>query len=233
MKLAYKHRTNTIFGISAPVGLTVKQLICTAILFFPTVFFGQSQFKLVQVDTASLPKSIHFAGKIVKAMQWTDKLGDNIVITTETDEVKSGPTADEDSRDASLDAYHFITSEDTVKQLWHVHDFIKECPFDIEAKFNKSTPQITDLDKDNIAEIWLLYKTACRSDVSCANMKIIMYEGQQKCAMREINKVQISETEFNGGEYTFDKAFNEGSNEFRDFAVKIWNENILEKWDGY
>ena len=76
-----------------------------------------------------------------------------------------------------------------------------------------------------------MYKTVCHGDVSPSNMKVIMYQGLQKYAMRGRNKVKISETETEGGEYTFDKVFVDGPISFRNFAIKLWEKNILQKWE--
>jgi len=73
-------------------------------------------------------------------------------------------------------------------------------------------------------------------------MKIIMYQGTQKYAMRGTNKVCVGEDEvekngkietikiYMGGDYTFDNAFKNGSDEFREFAIKLWNDNVIESW---
>ncbi len=47
-----------------------------------------------------------------------------------------------------------------------------------------------------------MYKTVCHVDVSPCAMKIIMHQGKQKFAIRGRNKVKVSETETEGGEYT-------------------------------
>ena len=93
--------------------------------------------------------------------------------------------------------------------------------------FFKNSLQVTDLNNDGFGEVWLMYKTACRSDVSSSDMKIIMYQKQQKFAMRGQNKVQVSEKEFSGGDYKFDKGFTDGPNEFRVFAKSMWDKNLM------
>ncbi len=187
---------------------------------------GKAQISLTKLDATKLPFDIHVEGKIKDAVRWTDSLGDNIVVTTETGIYKKNKN-EEDGRDAQIFAYHFIISENVAKQTWRVYDFISDCPFDIEATFIKNTFQVTDLNKDGIAEIWLMYKTVCHSDVSPCDMKIIMYEGQQKFAIRGQNKVKVSEKEFYGGDYKIDQAFRTGPAEFLVFAKKLWERNIM------
>jgi hypothetical protein len=53
--------------------------------------------------------------------------------------------------------------------------------------------------------------------------------------MRSINKVSIGIDEngknsYMGGEYKFDEEFNKSKKVFKDFAVNLWNKNILETW---
>lgn len=185
------------------------------------------QINVTKLDRAKLTKGIHVQGEIENAVRFKDNSGDNIVITTETGHYPSKAEKEEDFNDAELFAYHFLAHGDTIKQTWKVYDFVKGCPFDIETEFVKNTFEVTDLDKDGIAEVWLMYKTSCRSDVSSSDMKIIVYEGPQKFAMRGRNKVKISDTKFEGGEYTFDKVFTDGPALFRDFAKKLWDKNIM------
>ncbi len=202
------------------------------IIVFLTSFFvsAQEKIELTKLETSQVPKSIHYSGTIKNAVRWKDNSGENIVITTETGDMKSKSNPSEGNRDAALYAYHYLVFGDSVSQTWKVTDFIKECPLDIEANFIKNTFQVTDLNKDGVAEVWLMYIVTCTSDVSPVEMKIIMYQGNQKYAMRGHNKVEAEKGEFMGGDYKFDKAFNEGPVVFRDFAKKLWKAHIMEKW---
>ncbi len=192
---------------------------------------GQETIKTTILDTTRIPQGIKFEGKVKNAIQWIDLAGDNILITTEADPAIGKTVDDENYWNASLYAYHYISKGGTIKQTWRVYDFIKECPLDIEAQFIDKTLQITDLNNDGTAEVWLMYKTVCHGDVSPCDMKVIMYQGQQKFAMRGQNKVQLSENEFYGGDYKFDAAFSAGPAAFREFAKKLWAANIMQTWE--
>jgi len=214
-------------SISPNIIISIIILLC-----FETILC-QGQIKVTWLDSGSVPKGIKYEGKIKDGLRWTDKSGDNIVIITETGFYTSQAKKDEDmvNRNAELFAYHFINKEDSLKQTWKVYDFIKDCPLDIEASFIKNTFQVTDLNKDGVAEVWLMYKTVCHGDISPCDMKIIMYQGQQKFAMRGQNKVKVSDTEFYGGNYKFDDAFNKGPEVFKEFAKKLWSKNIMQVWE--
>lgn len=191
-----------------------------------------------KIDSTQFPKSIKYEGFIKNAVRWKDKSGDNIVITTETGHYinKKFKHESEDSSDAELFAYHFIISGNEAKQTWRIYDYISDCPVELVASFVKNTFAITDLNNNGIAETWLMYKTVCHGDVSPSNMKVIMYEGNQKYAMRGENKVQISEDdngkkEFLGGEFKFDEKFKKAPKVFKDYAENLWKKNLMEKWD--
>lgn len=131
-------------------------------------------------------------------------------------------------RTAKLFAYHFIEKGNDLEQQWKVYDFEKDCQVDVLASFSKESVQLTDLNKNGIPEIWMVYKTYCKGDVSPSTMKLIMYEGKQKYAMRGTSKVRVSEKEFLGGEYKFDKAFEASTSTIKKFAQQLWKKFVVE-----
>src|SRR5690606_29022588 len=92
-------------------------------------------------------------------------------------------------------------------RVWKISDYILECPFDVRVNFIKNTFAITDLDKDSIPEVWVMYQIACQKPATPADMKIVMYEGNQQFSMSGTSKIQISNVEFAGGNYTVDSNF--------------------------
>lgn len=202
----------------------MKHLRIFPLLFITYALFGQIQ--TTKLTKAALPKDLKYLGEVVEAVQYTDGLGKHLVVLTETGETPTKNALDDSYRDAALYAYHYTTSAGN-KLTWKVNDFVQECPVDIEANFIKNTFQLTDLDKDGKAEVWLAYRTVCHGDVSPSTMKIIMYEGVQKFAVRGLSKIQVTETDFEGGKYTFDDAFKRGPEAFRKFATKLWDQHVL------
>lgn len=199
-------------------------------MLFPLTILAQGSIKVTLIDKSKLPAGIKFPGKLKQAIRWTDQSGDNIVVTTETG-IYTNPKFkhESDGSDAELYAFHYNIG-DSIQQIWKVYDFISDCPVDLEASFVKNTLQVTDLNNDGVGEIWIVYRTVCHGDVSPSDMKIIMYQGKQKFAMRGNTKVQVGEKEFVGGEYKFDAAFAAAPGAFRDFALKLWNKNIMQTW---
>lgn len=160
--------------------LKYNLLLLAFLLWLPANVFAQEKIALKQADLSNLPKGIIYEGKIKNAVCWADISGDNITILTETGIHQNKKIVHElDGGDAEIFAYNFKITKDSAIQAWRVHDFIYDCPVDIEARFIKNTFQITDLNHDGIGEIWMMYKTSCGGDVSPSDMKIIMYQGLQ------------------------------------------------------
>ena len=187
-----------------------------------------------EVDSTALPVGIVYEGFFKKALRWTDAAGDNLLLLTEIPPhpTKTANPEIDYSSDAELYAYHYQLAGGISKNTWKVYDFIKDCPVDIVAEFVQKECRVTDLNNNGTAEIWLLYKTVCHGDVSPLEMKIIMYEGPQKYALRGENKVQVGTLEngrpqYEGGNYTFDPAFQDGTPAFRQEALEIWNRNLI------
>ncbi|MGL6127117.1 M949_RS01915 family surface polysaccharide biosynthesis protein [Chryseobacterium artocarpi] len=184
-----------------------------------------------RIDSAKIPATIQYKGNFRDGFRWKDKTGEYIVITSETGIYRNEnlPHEFDDSGDAEVFAHCYSLQNN--QQIWKVYDYIKDCPVDIVAEFVKNTLSVTDLDHNGIAEVWMMYKTVCHGDVSPSDMKIIMYEGNKKFAMRGESRIQYgindnNEPMFEGGNYTFDKAFKEGPKAFREYAEKLWNKHI-------
>jgi hypothetical protein len=190
-----------------------------------------AQFKLTKLDKNTIPKTIKYTGNIIQAVSWTDKTGNNIVVLTTSDKTQSKNAPDEAYKDGDLYVYHFLASGDSIKQTWKVYDYIKECPLDMSLYFVDKTFAVTDLNKDGKGEVWTMYKVSCQGDVSPIPMKIIMYHDNKKFAARGTTKVQLSENDYEGGEFVFDEAFKNAPEEFRQYAEKLWNQHKVETWE--
>ena len=189
--------------------------------------FGQ--IKLTKLDKSAVPKNVQYTGNIVQAVRWTDNTGDNIVVLT-TDKTQSKSVSDVGYSDGALYAYQFLVSSDSIKQTWKIFDYVKECPVDMSLYFVDKTFAVTDLNKDGKVEVWIMYKISCQGDVSPVPMKIIMYQSNQKYAVRGTTKVQVSANEYMGGEFTFDDALKRAPVEFRQYAEKLWKQHKVETW---
>ena len=210
------------------------------ILFYFVIvtLYSQAQNQLIVTNLAQnqIPSQIEYKGTVLNAVKWTDKSGENYVVLTDTiKETPSDYIEDEYADTKEIFAYHYVLSNDSMLKLWRVYDYVSKCDYDITVSFFMNAFRITDLNNDSIAEVWLMYKLACRSDVSPATMKIIMHQGKEKYAMRGENKAIYGKDEkgnvlFNGGNFKADTALQKNKI-FYNYALKLWNENLIENWE--
>lgn len=149
-----------------------------------SISYAQTFTPARELKAAQVPASIRFTGKLLQAWQWKDKTGNNLLVLSGRDVFDDKIIEEEQTRAASIHAYQWVKTDTGYQQVWKLMDFIAECPFDVTLRFFLKGTQITDLDKDGVAEVTLVYKMSCRSDVSPDEMKVIMREGAQKYALR-------------------------------------------------
>jgi hypothetical protein len=189
-----------------------------------------AQVRVVKLDKTAIPKSITYKGHIVDAAKYSGNDGEHIIFTTETGITNSKGINNDGLRETALYAYDYKLVDLKYTLTWKLYDFVEPCGVDVAAEYLPNTFAVTDIDKDGVAEIWLMYKTTCTGDVSPAILKIIMYQGNKKHAMRGETKVKLpGETPY-GGRYTFDAAFKAVPAAFRNYAINLWNKNGLQKW---
>lgn len=198
-------------------------VILSFLLLMTIPVIAQKKIAYTQLDKNKLPADIMYKGDIKSAVKWTDQLGEHILITTETGIFNSG---NEDERNAELYAMQYHINKNTSTQSWKVTDYVKNCSVDLEASFVKNSLEITDLNQDGIAEVWLVYTTVCHGDVSPSDLKIIMVEDTKKYGMRGQTRIKLSANEYLGGEYKFDNAFKDGPASFRNFAMSKWKKHM-------
>ena len=102
--------------------------------------------------------------------------------------------------------------------------------------------QITDLNKDGKFEIWCVNENYCKGGVDVNNLIVYMYEKGILYSMKSVTNIitpEYSETDAELKEYPsedgipmysinqFDSKFESISDQFKQYAIKIRNENIL------
>lgn len=191
-----------------------------------------------KISSRPLPDSASFQSKvngdIKQLLRWTDHMGDNYLILTETNKtksllttVKSKTDCPDGCSDKELYAYHFIGKDSL---LWKLNDFIRNCGFDNSIEFRKGATKITDLDKNGVAEIWIMYSMACTSDVSPRSLKLILYQGNKKYAIRGTSQPSRQmKDEKHGGIYVPDNEFQKLPQTFKDFARNLWEQQLYDK----
>lgn len=185
--------------------------------------------EMMSLSTTEIPKNLAHQGKIQFAKTLTDTLGKHTILYCLTGKMQSKKSeTGEPENDTFLYIYDYLETENGYKLNWKIQDEVRNCMFDLEMGFVDNAITATDLDHNNLAEIWNMYHLTCTSDVSPEDLKIIMYEGQKKYAVRGYEFVQYPSDEGTttaGGTYKMDEAFAKAPKEFRDFAKDLWQKN--------
>lgn len=90
----------------------------------------------------------------------------------------------DEARQAELHIRQYVRRNGLYQELWRLQDAVRECPVDLTLSPLPGATSITDLDNDGQTETTVLYRLACRGDVSPAQLKLIMREGKAKYALR-------------------------------------------------
>lgn len=126
--------------------------------------------------------------------------------------------------------YHYvIDKKDTLRTLWKNIDQVTECSYkNINANY-LSKPIITDIDKDGSAEVWFVYQLGCRdNNKTPLVVKIVLYIGKESYVFKGTQIIQDGEKTI-GGEVKPDKAFENLSQAYRDYALALWDKYKTEK----
>jgi hypothetical protein len=166
----------------------------------------------------AVPKQLKLVGKPVAARRWTDKLGVNLLVISETARVGEASGGNK-----QLHGYQFTQQGDSWKPLWHVKDGVFDCDFDLELELVPASVSVTDLDGDGTAETAFAYTRTCTSDVSPSDLKVLLHEGTQKYALRGTTRIELGPGEFEGGARKPDAALARAPKPFLAHAQKLFD----------
>lgn len=166
------------------------------------------------IEKEELKNFIDNKAKVLKALKFNDKNGVNFFTITLKEERK------DDLVSRTLLVQHRIEkNKGDYALLRQVVDYEKECPFDNELDLIDKSLIISDLDKNNLAEISFMYKIGCRSDVSPIDIKLMVIENGNKAAIRGMTSITgINEPKVK----TSDLAFKKLPKPIQEQANKIW-----------
>jgi hypothetical protein len=172
-----------------------------------------------------VPAALELKGKPVAAARWSDKLGVNVVVLTE-----SARVGEASGGSKQLYGHHFVQKGAEWRQLWRIADAVTDCEFDLHLEVVRASLSITDLDGDGTAESTFAYELTCTSDVSPSTLKVLMHEGEQKFALRGTTRVQVGaddkgKPEYEGGDRKPDPAFAQAPKEFLAHAQKVFDQS--------
>ena len=178
-----------------------------------------------------LPAGLRIEGQVVAHLRYSDAAGTHLIVLTETKpkETKARSELEDPTQSKSLYAYAFLETKKRPKLRWRVKDFVLDCAFDLTVQHIEGSLQVTDLDQDGVAEVTFVYQLQCTSDVSPSQIKLIMYEGKDKYAIRGSERVHVGVEDgkpvYVGGESEPDPAFAKAPAALLEHAQAAWRKH--------
>lgn len=174
-----------------------------------------------------LSSELKHQGNIVKAFMWNENLSENYILYCETDVYDSG-TDMPDGKNKEFYIYYYIVQNGETNLMWKINDFVKDCEFDLETHFINEALTVTDLDENGIKEIWTMYRFGCKSDVSPWPLKLIMYEGNEKYAIRgETRDYAQSYNKEEDSPKKTDVKLKNADGRILEYALNLWKKNNI------
>ncbi len=204
-----------------------------------------SNLKIEKVTSTFISDNFNYNGKLKDVIKWVDKEGTHIVFTGHkfyySDYIYDTIRVDIDGEEkvinqetykqnAEIFCYHYKLIENKYKLDWKLYDESLKCPMDALCKFINKSIEITDLNNDNIAEIWTMYRIACRGDISPSDLYLIMYENDKKYIIEGTSLIDIAPNEKYGGEISKITGFKK-NDDFYLYALKKWKENLKDTFE--
>ncbi len=157
------------------------------ILFFGVLFFAScgGSGKTPSSDSAdgirfsdfdkSMASLLKIEGEIVAGRVWTDANGENVLVLSQ---IKEESFSDEEgpSSETRLLAKHFVNNAGNYSLQWELNELESGCGFENRAAFSSSLLAVTDLDKNSLAEITVVYRLGCSSELSPDPLRLLLIE---------------------------------------------------------
>ena len=190
----------------------------TIVLLFSFILSFRSfsqQIATKTIQPSVLRKMVSDDPIVEKALQFEDKNGKNYLVATTIQN-----RSDEWASKVILVQHYIEKSNKKLVLLRQITDKEDHCELDNDLQFLTESLRITDLDKNNYAEITFLFKVGCRSDVSPIGLKLMVIENGNQAAIR-------GKTLPRGFDYkkekVADSSFKKLPKQIQDQANKLWD----------
>ncbi len=176
------------------------------------------QIAVQRLTAREIPAGLRIVGRVEGARRWTDRNGQNLLILTGTQSIDSNGNP---ATDREIHGYHFVRQGAGYRLLWHTVDFVKECDLDLLLEYAPGSLQVTDVDRDGIAETTYVYRLGCRGGLDPLDLKLILHEGATKYAIRGFEDYREFGSEYPAPEMDVEPSL-ASQPALRAFAVAQW-----------
>lgn len=133
-----------------------------------------------------------------------------------------------DYRIKALNVYHYVVSKKETSLVWKDRDFVSDCAAKNLTINFFCDPIVTDIDKDKIGEIWIMFRLGCRANNNVPlAMKQWLYMGTERYSMRGLQAIKRGE-KLAGGEVRQDDNYRMLPPDFKAYSKKLWMSYMFE-----
>jgi len=170
----------------------------------------------------------NFEDRDIDTVKYIDKAGIHLLSLSSSGEIAG---SEEGTRSSFIHMVHQLIRSDQNQILWEIKDGVEDCPVDVEAKF-LSEPRFTDFNNDGIKEVWMIYQTACKGDISPSTIIVkMMDERGIPYTLEGAQLLVYTDGTVEGGDYSFDTKFMKTNNTYRDYALAFLKEFYTVKFE--
>lgn len=154
---------------------------------------------------------------------WKDHLGENKfkVLKVENDEYQA---------ETNIKMTFSLTNEKGTQKLI---DSISDCPVEFHMNLIEKSIKLTDIDKDNIKELYYAYAYTCRGDMIGDTLKVVVIENNKIWSIKGLRTNLMNEqiAEFEKRKYNGFGTITESNvpEQFKKTATKLWLKYSKEK----
>jgi len=134
--------------------------------------------QILKYDAINFEKIDMVWGDVIDGYQWEDKNGKNIFIRS--------MVTNSTSNSVHLYIYHYLKEELEYKLVRKLTDYVKSCDLGMLAYHNIESIELTDINKDTVAEVSFSYSVdcSCIEDSLPVNTKLMLLTRGEKYAIR-------------------------------------------------
>jgi hypothetical protein len=168
-------------------------------------------------------------GKIEDMIYYSDQFGNHILISVNNTYSKREKYNDEyaDMAFASFQLIDYLIEDTIIKKNWMITDSVNGGLGDADAEIINNSISVIDLNQNGKTDVWFAYKIGSRSDMSPINMKVVMIEDNKISSLKGSTMLYYGNGIYSGGNFDIENKFE--NKQFESYAIKLWNENVLEQ----
>jgi len=167
-------------------------------------------------SSGKLPPRVKASGTVIRTIAWRDSKGDNVAVFSSTTTSKTKGEVTLSTKSIFVDV--FSGKDGKFKKIRNVKEVVGKCEWDVVNDFFDTSVAVTDLDGNGQGELTFGYRSACRSDMSPADMKVLVLDGSKKYILR--GQTSLPRDGAPADDFTSD--FKGAPEKFLAHAARVW-----------